>query len=223
MQELIRQQQEGTLALTLPEPEVPTFNGNPTDYWSFIRAFENLIERKTRSESAQLSNLVQHTTGKVKELMKSCLAMKEEDGYREARSLLKTRYGQSYRIASAYVGKLTRGPAIKAKDGEALRRFSILLTGCKNTLKEIGYLSKIENPDTLKTIVNRLPYGLRQRWRDVADNITENVGREITIEDLSDFVTAKARAATHAIFRDISSQSSPPPRHPKAKKPPPLS
>ena len=210
MQELIRQQQESTLALTLPEPEVPTFHGNPIDYWSFIHVFENLIRRKTRSES------------EVKELVRSCLAMKEEDGYREARSLLKTRYGQSYRIASAYVGKLTRGPAIKAEDGEALRRFSILLTGCNNTLKEIGYLSKIENPDTLKTIVNRLPYGLRQRWRDVADNITENIGREITIEDLSDFVTAEARAAMHAIFGNISSQSSPPPKYPKHRRPSPL-
>lgn len=54
MQDLIKQQQESTLALTLPEPNVPTFNGNPIDYWSFVRAFENLIERKTASESARL-------------------------------------------------------------------------------------------------------------------------------------------------------------------------
>ena len=47
------------------------------------------------------------------------------------------------------------------------------LTGCKNMLKEIGYLSKVENSDTLKVIVNRLPFGLRLKWRDVADNITE--------------------------------------------------
>ena len=32
MQELIKQQQESTLALTLPEPEVPTFNGDPVEY-----------------------------------------------------------------------------------------------------------------------------------------------------------------------------------------------
>ena len=41
---------------------------------------------------------------------------------------------------------------------------------------EIGYLSKLENPDTLRAIVQRLPSGLRKRWRDVADNITETVG-----------------------------------------------
>ena len=155
MQELIQRQQESTLALTLPQSVVPTFSGNPIDYWPFIRAFENLIETMTSSESARLYYLVQYTTGEVQELVKSCLTMRSEDGYREARSLLKKRYGQGYRIACAFVDKLANGPPIKSEDGDALRRFSTTLTGCKNTLKEIGYLSKIENPDTLKAIVNR--------------------------------------------------------------------
>ena len=209
MQELIQRQQESTLALTLPQPVIPTFSGNPIDYWPFIRAFENLIETKTPSESARLYYLVQYTTGEVQELVKSCLTMRTEDGYREARSLLRKRYGQGYRIARAFVDKLANGPPIKSEDGDALRRFSTTLTGCKNTLKEIGYLSKIENPDTLKAIVNRLPFGLRQRCRDVADNITENQEREITVEDLSNFVTTKARAANHAVFGDLSNNASP--------------
>ena len=122
--------------------------------------------------------------------------MRSEDGYREARSLLKKRYGQGCRIACAFVDKLA--------NGDALRRFSTTLTGCKNTFKEIGYRSKIENPDTLKAIVNRLPFGLRQKWGDVADNITESQEKEITVEDLSNFVTTKARAANHAVFGDRS-------------------
>lgn len=54
-----------------------------------------------------------------------------------------------------------------------LRRSSIFFTGCKNTLKEIGYLSKLEHPEMLEAIVSRLPYGLRLKWQDVADKITE--------------------------------------------------
>ena len=44
---------------------------------------------------------------------------------------------------------------------------------------------KIENPDSLRKIVNPLPFCLRRRWRDVADNITEKEEREITIEDVA--------------------------------------
>ena len=91
--------------------------------------------------------------------------MKEESGYQKARELLQKVYESSFKIASAYLEKLSTGPAIKAKDGEALRKFSIALTGCKNILMEIGYLSKLENPDTLRAIVQRLPFGLRQMAR----------------------------------------------------------
>lgn len=59
--------------------------------------------------------------------------MGDEVGYREASDLLQKRYVSSYRIESAYVDKLTREPPIKAEDGDVLR-FSIALTGCKNTL-----------------------------------------------------------------------------------------
>ena len=112
MRQLLQRQQESTLALTLPQPEVPTFSGDPIEYWGFVRAFQNVIESKTTSDSARLYYLVQYTSGEVQELVSSCLSMKPEEGYQEARSLLKKRYGQSYRIATAYVGKLTNGPPI---------------------------------------------------------------------------------------------------------------
>ena len=196
-QELVLRQQESALALTLPQPEVPTFTGNPMDYSRFIRAFENLIESKTSSHSARLYYLVQYTSGEVKELMRRCLAMREDVRYLEAKNLLRKRYGQSYRIANAFVEKLAKGPAIKAENGDALRRFSTLLSSCRKTLKKVGYLNKVENPDTLKAIVGRLPYGLQQRWQDVADDITENQEREITVKDLNHFIAAKARAVNH--------------------------
>ena len=101
IQQLLQRQQESTLALTLPQPEVPTFSGDPVEYWGFIRAFQNVIESKTASDSARLYYLVQYTSGEVQELVSSCLSMKPEQGYQEARSLLRKRYGQSYRIATS--------------------------------------------------------------------------------------------------------------------------
>lgn len=206
VQQLLKQQQLHTLALTLPQLEVPTFAGDPIEYCRFIRAFESMIVAKTTSYSARMYYLVQYTAGDVQELMRSCLAMDSEEGYREARKLLAKRYGQPYKIASAYVERVTNGPAIKAEDGVALQSFSALLTTCKNTLNEIGYLSKIENPDSLKKVVARLPFSLRQKWREVADEITEAKAREVTIADIADFVEKKARILTHPIFGDIISE-----------------
>jgi len=72
-------------------------------------------------------------------------------------------------------------------------------------LTKIGYLNKLENPDTLRAIVLRLPFGLRQKWHDIAGNITETQNREITIADLSNFVIANVRAAVHAVWRHFHS------------------
>ena len=199
--------QRHTLALMLPQPEIPTFSGDPIEFQNFICAFENLIEFKTENDSARLYYLIQYMTGNVRELMRSCLSINEHNGYVEARRLLKQKYGQNYKIATAYVDRVTNGPSIKSEDGEALQKFSIFLTSCKNALKDIGYLSKIGNPDSLRKIVNRLPFGLRRRWRDVADNITEKDEMEITIEDIAAFVAKTARAAAHPIFGSLAGDS----------------
>ena len=87
VQQLLKQQQLHTLALTLPQLEVPTFAGDPIEYCRFIRAFESMIVAKTTSYSARMYYLVQYTVGDVQELMRSCLAMDSEEGYREARKL----------------------------------------------------------------------------------------------------------------------------------------
>ena len=203
----LQNQQRNVNALMLPKPEVPVFGGDPIEYQPFVTAFENLIEANTDSESSRLYYLIQYTRGDVKELMKSCLSMKGKDGYKEARKLLKHRYGQSYKIAASYVDRVTNGPSIKPEDTAGLQRFSTLLTSCKNMLGTIGYSSKLENPDSLRKIIDRLPYNLRRNWRDVVDNITQRESREININDIATFVEAKARASSHPIFGNLSNEA----------------
>ena len=204
LNDLFIQQQTNAMALALPKSSVPLFGGNAMEYCDFIRAFENIIEANTKSSSARLYYLIQYTTGEVQELMRSCSAMDPERGYLEARKLLKKRFGQNYRIATAYVDKLTKGPVIKREDNAAIQRLSVQLTSCMNTLTEIGYMSKIENPECLKLIIARLPYDTRKRWRVVADNITEDEEREISLRDVTRFVERQARIVNHPVFGNIS-------------------
>ena len=93
--------------------------------------------------------------------------------------------------------QLIDGPIIKSEDGAVLQQFSTRLTSCTNTLKELGYLSKLGNPDSLKKIIGKLKMCLK--WRDVIDSIMQVQEREVTIEDITKFVNAKARAVSHPI------------------------
>ena len=207
LQQIVQQQQQSVMALTLPQPTIKAFKGDPIEYCDFVRSFEHLVEQKTPSPSARLYYLIQYTSGPAQDLMKSCLSMSPERGYTEARRLLKERYGQKYRIAAAHVQTLTEGPIIKSEDGNALLQLSIQLTSCTNTLKEIGSLGKLDHPENLKRIINRLPFGMRLKWRDTVDRIIESEERDVTIEDVTKFVTAKARAATHPIFGKIVNEN----------------
>ena len=119
-------------------------------------------------------------------------------GYTEARRLLKERYGQEYRIAAAHVRTLTEGPIIKSEGGNALLQFSVQLTSCTSTLKEIGSLGKLDHPENLR---------VRLKWRDTVDRIIESEKRDVTVEDVTKFVTAKARAATNPIFGKVVNES----------------
>ena len=84
LERFMLQQKRHASTPMLPKPEVPIFDGDPIEYQTFVRAFENLIEANTDSDSTRLYYLIQYTRGDVKELMKSCLSMKNEEGYLEA-------------------------------------------------------------------------------------------------------------------------------------------
>ena len=62
IQELLKQQQQQTLALTLPQPEVPVFSGDPTEDSDFIRPLES-------DPSMKLYYLVQYSPSDVRQLM----------------------------------------------------------------------------------------------------------------------------------------------------------
>ena len=185
------------------------FSGDPIGYCEFVRAFENLVERKTSSSSTRLYFLLQYTKGSVQDLVRSCLTMPDEMP-NEARRLLAERYGQPYNIATANVDCEINGAPIRAEDGPSLQKFSILLTSCRNTLKEIGYLNRAENPDSLRKIVERLSYPLKLRWGDLVDMISQKEKRDPNLKDKCEFMEGRSRAANHPIFGKVQSEQRPP-------------
>ena len=47
----------------LPKPKLSKFDGNPLEFWNFIRSFESNIEKNASDESEKLSFLPQYCTG----------------------------------------------------------------------------------------------------------------------------------------------------------------
>ena len=72
----------------LPKKELIVFNGDPLEYWNFIKSFENSIMSNEASESEKLVYLLQYTSGVAKDTIKCCLVVDSSLGYRKARELL---------------------------------------------------------------------------------------------------------------------------------------
>ncbi|XP_058616036.1 uncharacterized protein LOC131529985 [Onychostoma macrolepis] len=87
---LVEQQQSSTL----PQRDIPVFDGNPLQYRAFIRAFEHGIEDQTKHNRDCLYFLEQYTRGQPRELVHSCHHMDAQRGYLQAKALLKEHFGK---------------------------------------------------------------------------------------------------------------------------------
>ena len=94
--------------------------------------------------------------------------MEPERGYEHAKKSLKKKYGNKYKIGMAYIEKAMSWPPIKSEDSSAPESFSVFLTGCCNTMEDIDYMKGMDHPKTLKAVVSKLPYKLREKWGGVA-------------------------------------------------------
>ena len=188
---------------SLPKPDIAKFDGNPLDYWNFVRSFENGISRNASDDSERLSYLLQYCTGAAREAIKSCLALDSGVGYQTATALLKERFGHPFKIASAHLNRITRGPPLRPYDQRGLLAFADQLRDCQNVLESIGYLNEINSADNLRSVVDRLPFHLRVKWLEVADRLRES-GLCPRIHHISEFVSQKARAVNDPIFGDIA-------------------
>ena len=98
------------LGFALSKPELSKFDGNPLEFWNFIRSFENNIKKNASDESEKLSFLLQYCTGAARNAIKSCVSMDPTFGYQTARALLQEHFGHPFKITVAHLNQIFHGP-----------------------------------------------------------------------------------------------------------------
>ena len=199
LSEMIVTQQARSL---LPSHKPPTFSGDVMSYPAFITAFETLIESKVDDSNERLYYLDQYTSGKAKELIKGCLQTKGEDSYKEARRLLKKHFGDPYKIASAYIAKLSSWPAVKPNDGTGLQEFSIVLEQARNAMTGMQYMNDLNTANVMRQLWERLPRYLRSKWTERVSRIRSVKGQTASFNDFCQFVSEQADLATDPIYSE---------------------
>lgn len=111
-----------TAAMTLTQPTITQFKGDPIEYKTFVMAFDAHICSKATTSADLLYYLNQHLESEPVDLTQGCLHMDPDAGYIEARRLLQKEYGDPYKISTAYLNKILHWDPIKFY---GLKRLSI--------------------------------------------------------------------------------------------------
>ena len=191
--------------MTLPKSEIIKFDGSARNFQRFLTSFDHNIGSKPIDESAKLTYLIQYCEGKARSLIEDCVMMDPDQGYAEARHLLRKEYGKPHEIARSCIDSLTKGPAIAANDYEAIIDLAREMQRCRLTLTQINYMSDLQSSQTMYAILRRLPDFLQQKWMD--KNVWfDKFNREPTFDDFLDFMQDRAAAYKTSVGQEVLRQ-----------------
>ena len=91
-----------------PELDIYTFDGDPMEFHYFMAIFHEVVERKIDDEQGRLTRLIKFTKGEPKEMVKTCIQLSSEVGFKTAKRLLHERYGDPHRITAAYRNQIKK-------------------------------------------------------------------------------------------------------------------
>ena len=181
---LIQQQ----VRASLPEQKISSFDGDPLKYTAFIKAFEYCVEDKTEDSRDRLAYLCQYTSGEANILVNSCLhSLNSDEGYYNAKALLKKRFGDPRKIAQAIQKQAYEWSEIKDDDADVLCKFMMFLTEAQSTMS-VHALNELNHTSSLQILLKKLPYRLRSSWRNKVYEIEEERGMIINFNDFVQFV-----------------------------------
>lgn len=192
-------------SMRLPPADLIKFDGEPLKYWQFMRLFSTAVDKETVPAEEKLTRLLQYTVDRARSAISPCLYNPNaSQGYDEALTILRRRFGNPYTIAQAWIDKVLNYKEIK--DNKQLQSFADTLRSCRDTLRAMKCEDELNSGRTLLKIVEKLPVDLKRRWLTKNYEITES-GRLPRLGDVLALVETEAAKRSDPIFGNLLGQS----------------
>ena len=160
--------------LSIPKLELDKFDGNPLEYHSFINVFDENVGNKTSDDRVKLTRLLQYTTRSAKAAIRNCTLISGSAGYKQARDILHTRFGNDHLISRKIVSDLTDGKSVsKSCD---IRKLADDLGMACSTLDDLKTTYEIDNQNTIIQIAQRCPKPIQTKWKNKALDTKRETG-----------------------------------------------
>ena len=189
-------------ALQAPKIELLEFHGDPMSYHSFIRSFEENVEKMLPDDGARLARLIHLCKGEAGRAIRCCNLMDPKQGYARARRLLKQRFGDKHTITELWIKKLNEGgPQVN------LQEYADELLDCYELLNALGALQEMDEQRNLLAMVTRLPMHLQNKWQDYVFDLRSRKDRRPTLKDVVEFVDRAAAVVSDPVHGSASMRS----------------
>ena len=142
--------------LQAPKVSMPKFEGDPMGYFPFIRAFEENVDKLLDDDGSKLARLTQLCTGKAARAIQCCSMLPPAQGYKKARQLLRTRFGDPFTITELWVERLTEGTP-----RTNLQEYADDLQNCLECLNALGATGELQSQASLAALIRKLPSHLQ--------------------------------------------------------------
>ena len=138
--------------LNIPKVEIDKFDGSPLEYQAFISVFDEVVDSKSSDNHVKVTRLLQYTTGPAKAAIKNCALVGGETGYKQARGILKSLFGNTHLVSQSIISDLKNGKhVVKAHE---LQQLSDELCMALIALEKLG-MCEINTQQSILGILSR--------------------------------------------------------------------
>ena len=103
-------------AMNLPKEELEVFSGVPARFHRFIMSFELKVQDTGIDDKYKLTRLLQYTAGTATEAINGCILIGGPADYKQAKSILKERFGDPHLVSETVVRNLRFGKPVRSHE-----------------------------------------------------------------------------------------------------------
>ena len=184
--------------LSLSRVDIPSCNGDPCNYQTFITTYDQVIGNIINDDQVKLTRLLQYMSGEAAVAVKSCALIGGAAGYTQAREVLKSMFGSSHLVAQRVINDLRNGKAVSI--AAEVRRLAADVTTAYQILSKIGAYSEVNNQHFIRDVLTRCHPQIRSRWRKFALENFESKDEYPDFKQFTSFMDKIAREACDPVY-----------------------
>ena len=168
-----------------PKVDLEPFDGNTLNYHYSMALFKKVVKSKIDDPRGRLTRLIKYTTGDTKELIKHCIQVPSNEGFKNAKYLLEKVYGNLDIILVSYRREIKQWPQIKFRGAKGFIKFHNFPLKCRSVFASQRW-NALDTPHRLCIMISKLAEGIMARWTVL--KIRKHQHRKPNLNDITDFL-----------------------------------